>query len=65
MLHFLSVQLCICVKAGLIHVRLHKMYWYVSFKQEVLLILAGLKTVEIARIACVCITTCDFHSSLN
>ena len=35
------------------------------FRARSLRVLAELNTVEIARIVCAHITTCDFHSSLN
>ena len=41
------------------------MYPRVFFEQEVLRVLAELNAIEIARIACACITTRDFYLSSN
>ena len=62
---------CILFECSLMHAHertsftLHKMYPPVFFEQEVLHVLAELNVVEIARIACACITASDFHSSSN
>ena len=60
-----STHLCMHTKKHLVHPCLHKMYPQVFFEQEILRVLTELNTVEIARIVCVRITTCDFHSSSN
>ena len=62
---FSSTPLCTHAKEQLVHECLHKMYLRVFFEQEVLLVLAELNAVEIARIMCAFITTHDFHSSSN
>ena len=62
---FSSTHLCTRTKEHLLHVCLHKKYPPVYFEQEVLHVLAELNAVEIAHIACACITTRDFYSSSN
>ena len=63
---FISItHLCTCTKEHLVIASLHKIYPRAFFEQEVLRVLAELNAVEIARIACACITTRDFYSISN
>ena len=49
----------------LIHMCLHKTYLREFFEKEILRVLAELNVIEVTRIACLHMTTRDFHSSLN
>ena len=62
---FSSTHLCTLTKEHLEIASLHKMYPRVFFEQEVLRVLTELNVVEMAHIACACITTRDFNSSSN